>query len=163
MANQRALQCLSPRCLSPVVALLHQCCLRYVPLRPFNGCLTFVRLTPSHTERPVLFTIVTLFISGLVLRHRARWTTTNHRGQPLEVLRPPPNSPYRVQRKGARGLVTRGVDIVQRLNPPFRTMLVCLVARTLLFWYTLRKAQCSWRGLEVRFAIQQLLLCWYGH
>lgn len=103
------------------------------------------------TERPIFFTVVTLLISALVLRYRPRWTASDRRGQPLEVLRPPAKSPYKVPGKQTVGLIARGIDVVRRLNPPFRALLICLVARSILFWYTLRYAQCTWRGLEVRW------------
>jgi hypothetical protein len=101
----------------------------------------------------VFFTIGTLLLCAVVLRCcRTRWTSPDRRAQALKVLRPPPTSPYRIRGKGIRGVVASAVDVIQRLNSSFRTLLVCLVVRTLLFWYTLRNAQCSWRGVEVRCA-----------
>jgi len=101
----------------------------------------------------VYFTIGTLLTCAVVLRCcRTRWTSPDRRAQALEILRPPPTTPYIIRGKGIRGLVASSVDVIQRINPPFRTLLVCLVVRTLLLWYTLRNAQCSWRGVEVRCA-----------
>ncbi|KAG9255781.1 glycosyltransferase family 90 protein [Emericellopsis atlantica] len=97
-------------------------------------------------ERPVFFTVITLLACSVILQCRAQWSTSH--GPPLEVVRLTQKPALRVEHKGLFRVAARFYDTWTRLHVLFRTLLVCLIARTILFWYTLRKAQCGWIGIE---------------
>ncbi|KAI1370958.1 glycosyltransferase family 90 protein [Hypoxylon crocopeplum] len=92
-------------------------------------------------ERPFHFSILTFLFSGLALSAYARY-----------ILRL--ESSYAPLTNGNASTKTFLADILRSslrlrsLSPSFALLLFCMVARTVLYWRTIRTIHCSWDGLQ---------------
>lgn len=115
------------------------------------------RLANTYTfqiERPFHFSILTLLFSGLALSLYAKY-----------ILRSEPNyaplanstgNTENTENAGNASAKSFLVDILRyplqlrSQSPSFALLLFCVVARTILYWRTIRTIHCSWDGLQVR-------------
>ncbi|KAI1205352.1 glycosyltransferase family 90 protein [Annulohypoxylon truncatum] len=94
-------------------------------------------------ERPFHFSILTLLFSGLALSSYAKY-----------ILRSEPSYAPLTNGAGNASAKSLFVDILRyplRLrsqSPSFALLLFCVVARTILYWRTIRTIHCSWDGLQ---------------
>ncbi|KAI0880302.1 glycosyltransferase family 90 protein [Annulohypoxylon maeteangense] len=94
-------------------------------------------------ERPFHFSILTLLFSGLTLFFYAKY-----------ILRSEPGYAPLSNGTGNTSAKSFFVDILRyplRLRsqyPSFALLLLCVVARTILYWRTIRTIHCSWDGLQ---------------
>ncbi|KAI1134052.1 glycosyltransferase family 90 protein [Hypoxylon sp. FL0543] len=92
-------------------------------------------------ERPFHFSILTLFFSGLILSAYARKTL---RSESNYTLLANGNAPAKSFLAGLLRSPTR----LRSLPPSFAPLLFCVIARTVLYWRTIRTIHCSWDGLQ---------------
>ncbi|KAI1799609.1 glycosyltransferase family 90 protein [Daldinia bambusicola] len=91
-------------------------------------------------ERPFHFSILTFLFSGLVLSAYARYILR------LESSHTP-SADGNALPKTFAGLLKSPFRL-RFLSTSFALLLFCLVARTILYWRTIRTIHCSWDGLQ---------------
>ncbi|KAI1073616.1 glycosyltransferase family 90 protein [Whalleya microplaca] len=93
-------------------------------------------------ERPFHFSILTLLFSGLVLYAYARYVL------PLETSYAPIENGRASAKPSAASFIADALRSSLRPSSSLALLVACLVARTILYWRTIRTIHCSWDGLQ---------------
>ncbi|KAI1390416.1 glycosyltransferase family 90 protein [Hypoxylon trugodes] len=92
-------------------------------------------------ERPFHFSILTFLFSGFTLSAYARYILrTESSYAPLSNGDSPTKSFF-------SGILKSPLRL-RSLSPSFALLLFCIIARTVLYWRTIRTIHCSWDGLQ---------------
>uniref|UniRef100_A0A8H7N3I3 Uncharacterized protein n=1 Tax=Bionectria ochroleuca TaxID=29856 RepID=A0A8H7N3I3_BIOOC len=121
--------------------------------------------TSASFEHPFIFSISSLLSSSLIAAVGAKWRLhSGTRGNAIILAESgyfpkgwqPPTSrrPIAVAISVARPVL----DLSSRVRRPFASLVFCLVVRSCLFWYTMRRTQCAQVGVSAFLPFCVLLI-----
>lgn len=130
-----------------IIPILYKCCVRYVLLslqHSMRRPQTLSNLTVA--ERPFHFSILTLAIAGCLLTVWSRLIVEKSaRYEHLRSANPKASGP----------LGTLKTFLLLRASPSFALLTISIVARTVIYWRTIRTIHCSWDGVQVRHIFRE--------